>query len=134
MTKTVYVLIGVICAVPILGIVIALLYQADAVFAHALSGMFSFDVPVSRVAGIVFTFAYVLLAAYCGIRYLGKGTISAQSKDLRKLEPMIANTILVLISVVYVLFFIIQIFSLFLGKMQLPAGYTYARYAREGFF
>ena len=103
-------------------------------FAHALSGMFSFDVPVSRVAGIVFTFAYALLAAYCGIRYLGKGTISAQSKDLRKLEPMIANTILVLISVVYVLFCIIQIFSLFLGKMQLPAGYTYARYAREGFF
>lgn len=99
MTKTVYVLIGVICAVPILGIVIALLYQADAVFAHALSGMFSFDVPVSRVAGIVFTFAYALLAAYCGIRYLGKGTISAQSKDLRKLEPMIANTILVLIAV-----------------------------------
>ena len=82
MTKTVYVLIGVICAVPILGIVIALLYQADAVFAHALSGMFSFDVPVSRVAGIVFTFAYALLAAYCGIRYLGKGTISAQSAVL----------------------------------------------------
>jgi len=134
MTKTVYVLIGVICAVPILGIVIALLYQADAVFAHALSGMFSFDVPVSRVAGIVFTFAYALLAAYCGIRYLGKGTISTKSKDLRKLEPMIANTVLVLISVVYVLFCIIQIFSLFLGKMQLPAGYTYARYAREGFF
>ena len=134
MTKTVYALIGVICAVPILGIVIALLYQADAVFAHSLSGMFSFDVPVSRVAGIVFTFAYALLAAYCGIRYLGKGTISAKSRELRKLEPMIANTILVLISVVYVLFCIIQIFSLFLGKMQLPAGYTYARYAREGFF
>ena len=34
----------------------------------------------------------------------------------------------------YVLFCIIQIFSLFLGKMQHPAGYTYARYAREGFF
>lgn len=103
-------------AVPILGIVIALLYQADAVFAHALSGMFSFDVPVSRVAGIVFTFAYALLAAYCGIRYLGKGTISAQSKDLRKLEPMIANTILVLISVVYVLFCITRFFPCFSEK------------------
>lgn len=134
MTKTVYVLIGVICAVPILGIVIALLYQADAVFAHALSGMFSFDVPVSRVAGIVFTFAYALLAAYCGIRYLGKGTISAQSKDLRKLEPMIANTILVLISVVYVLFCIIQIFSLFLGKMQLPGWLHVCQICKRGIF
>ena len=28
----------------------------------------------------------------------------------------------------------IQIFGLFLGKMQLPEGYTYAQYAREGFF
>ena len=83
MTKTGYVLIGLICAIPILGIVIALLYQADAVFAHALSGMFSFDVPISRVIGIGFMFAYALFAAYCGIRYLGKGTISAQSKDLR---------------------------------------------------
>ena len=134
MTKTGYVLIGLICAIPLLGIVIALLYQADAVFAHALSGMFSFDVPISRVIGIGFMFAYALFAAYCGIRYLGKGTISAQSKDLRKLEPMIANTILVLVSVVYLLFSVIQIFSLFLGKMQLPDGYTYARYAREGFF
>lgn len=88
MTKTGYVLIGLICAIPLLGIVIVLLYQADAVFAHALSGMFSFDVPISRVIGIVFMFAYALFAAYCGIRYLGKGTISAQSKDLRKLEPM----------------------------------------------
>ena len=28
----------------------------------------------------------------------------------------------------------IQIFGLFLGKLQLPKGYTYAQYAREGFF
>ena len=79
-------------------------------------------------------FGYALLAAYCGIRFLASEKISAESKDMRHFEPMIANTILVLISIVYAAFSFIQIFSLFLGKMRLPDGYTYARYAREGFF
>ena len=39
-----------------------------------------------------------------------------------------------LLSLLYLLFSGIQIFGLFLGKMQLPEGYTYAQYAREGFF
>ena len=39
-----------------------------------------------------------------------------------------------LLSLLYLLFSVIQIFGLFLGKMQLPEGYTYAQYAREGFF
>lgn len=134
MKKTGYILIGVVAAIPLLGIVTALLYQADAVFANLLRGLFSFDFPVSRVFGIMFTFGYALFASYCGIRFLGKEKITAESKDLRRFEPMIANTILVLVSVVYLLFSFIQIFSLFLGKLQLPAGYTYAAYAREGFF
>lgn len=134
MKKTGYILIGVVAAIPLLGIVTALLYQADAVFANLLRGVFSFDFPVSRVFGIMFTFGYALFASYCGIRFLGKEKITAESKDLRRFEPMIANTILVLVSVVYLLFSFIQIFSLFLGKLQLPAGYTYAAYAREGFF
>ena len=37
--------------------------------------------------------------------------------------------VLCLVSVSYT-----HLFGLFLGKMQLPEGYTYAQYAREGFF
>lgn len=43
-------------------------------------------------------------------------------------------TVAATISVVYVFFCFIQIVYLFGGLMQLPSGYTYARYAREGFF
>lgn len=39
-----------------------------------------------------------------------------------------------LLSIPYLLFSVIQVLYLFLGNMTLPAGYTYAQYAREGFF
>lgn len=129
-----YVLIGIVVSLPILIVVLILLVQADAVFGDMVSGIFRLDISAARVFGIVLTFVYALFAAYCGIRYLGKHTIDAASKDMRRWEPVIANTILVLISAVYLIFCFIQIFSLFLGQMKLPEGYTYAQYAREGFF
>lgn len=133
-TKAVYVLLGVVIAIPILGIVVALLYYADAVFANVLRSLFQFDTDASTIVGILFTFCYALFASYCGLRYLAQGRITGESKDHRRFEPIIANTVLTLISVVYLLFSLIQILYLFWGKMQLPDGYTYAKYAREGFF
>ncbi len=132
--KAGYIVVGVLISIPVLAIVIALLYQADAVFANLFGNLFSIDFHFGTWVGMVFMFGYALLAAYCGIRFLASEKISAESKDMRHFEPMIANTILVLISIVYAAFSFIQIFSLFLGKMRLPDGYTYARYAREGFF
>lgn len=129
-----YVMIGIAVALPILIIVMILLVQADAVFANMILEIFRLDIPSARVVGIVLTFVYAVFAAYCGMRYLGKKTIAADSRDMRRWEPVVANTILVLVSAVYLLFCFIQIFSLFLGQMKLPDGYTYAKYAREGFF
>ncbi len=39
-----------------------------------------------------------------------------------------------MLSIVYLMFSMIQILYLFIGNMQLPAGYTYSAYARQGFF
>ena len=60
--------------------------------------------------------------------------LTEEVKDHRHGEPVLAITVTGLLSVIYVLFSGIQIWGLFLGKLQLPAGYTYAEYAREGFF
>lgn len=128
-----YVLIGIAIAFPILIVVMILLVQADAVFGDLMLKIFHLDIAPEKVIGIVLTFVYAVFASYCGIRYLGKQSIEAASKDMRRWEPVIANTILALVSIVYLLFCFIQIFSLFLGQMQLPEGYTYAQYAREGF-
>lgn len=129
-----YVLIGIAIAFPILIVVMILLVHADAVFGDLMLKIFHLDIAPEKVIGIVLTFVYAVFASYCGIRYLGKQSIEAASKDMRRWEPVIANTILALVSIVYLLFCFIQIFSLFLGQMQLPEGYTYAQYAREGFF
>ena len=49
-------------------------------------------------------------------------------------ETNIAITVTGMLSVIYLLFSFIQIFYLFIGNMELPEGYTYAAYARQGFF
>lgn len=133
-SRTGYIFLGVLLAIPLLVIVIVLLYYADAVFAKLLRQMFDFDFGVSGIVPVSLTFCYALFASYCGIRFLGKGTISSESRDYRYFEPVVANTVLVLVSVVYLAFSTIQILYLFWGNMQLPDGYTYAEYAREGFF
>ena len=55
-------------------------------------------------------------------------------QDRRTAEPLVGITFTGLISLVYLLFSAIQIIYLFAGLGSLPEGYTYARYAREGFF
>ena len=50
------------------------------------------------------------------------------------MEPATSITIAGLLTIVYLLFSGIQIFGLFLGRLQLPEEYTYSEYAREGFF
>lgn len=129
-----YIMLGILIAIPLLMIIIALLYYADAVFAQMLGSMFSFDFGGETILGVIVTFCYALLAAYCGLRCMGKGSVSDEVRDHRRFEPMIANTVLVLVSIVYLVFSLIQILYLFWGKMRLPEGYTYASYAREGFF
>lgn len=54
--------------------------------------------------------------------------------DKRTAEPIIGITFTGLISLVYLVFCFIQIVYLFGGLGTLPENYTYARYAREGFF
>lgn len=55
-------------------------------------------------------------------------------RDTANLDTYIAVTVNAVMCAIYLLFSGIQIFGLFLGKMSLPEGYTYASYARHGFF
>ncbi|MCI5856818.1 MAG: DUF4173 domain-containing protein [Agathobacter sp.] len=126
-----YVLIGLLISVPLLGFVLVMLCSADAVFYSIIQNI-HWD--VSDIAGCVVTFLFAFFAAYCGLRYLGKGTIDRTEKTPKQHEPLIAETVLWLLSAVYIFFCGIQVVYLFGGRMELPEGYTYAEYAREGFF
>ena len=128
-----YILIGLLIAMPMLAIILALLHSADIVFASVLNDMFeSFDVTTSVLITLMMVFAFFF--TYAGMRYFIRQSPVQPEGERKRYEPIIAITALTVISVVYLLFSGIQIAYLFIGNMTLPDGYTYAEYAREGFF
>lgn len=128
-----YILIGLLIAIPMLVIVLLLLRSADIVFASVIDGMFD-EVKVSSVVFIVLMTVVAFFAAYAGMRYFIRQAPAEPAKERAQYEPMIAISALSVISVVYLIFSGIQIAYLFIGNMTLPNDYTYAEYAREGFF
>ncbi|MBP5266749.1 MAG: DUF4173 domain-containing protein, partial [Lachnospiraceae bacterium] len=65
---------------------------------------------------------------------IGAHRVKEEVKEVKRYPAIVAITTLSLVTVVYLLFSVIQIVYLFLGNMVLPEDYTYAEYAREGFF
>lgn len=125
--------LGVVIAIPIFLIVLLLLSSADAVFRDMTNHVLK-NVNFGNICNIIFRIVFIYFASYMLTSFLCKRIIREDVKDKRKGEPIIAITITGMLSFLYLIFSGVQIIYLFLGKMQLPAGYTYAEYAREGFF
>lgn len=135
--KRKYVLLGVAIALPLLFVILLLLGSADAVFGNILENIFTFEFDFDfsdHVFGIAFTFLFAFFAAYSIMSRLNVHDIREEVTDKRTSEPLIAITFTGLISFIYLIFCAIQVIYLFGGLGTLPSGYTYASYAREGFF
>ena len=129
-----YILLGFVISIPLLTIIILLLCSADAVFRTMVDNIFSFDFSFGRAFRINLLIAVVFFASYALIAALCKKTVEEEVKDRRIFEPVVAITVTGMLTIVYLIFSMIQILYLFIGNMQLPEGYTYSAYAREGFF
>ena len=134
-----YVLIGILISMFLLGIILPLLFSADQLFEELFitilesTNIINFN--VTDVFGIMALFTFLLLASFLGIKYLNLGKAAeTRYRERVKTNELIGITILVVISIVYMLFSFVQIFGLFLNKMQLPLDETYSSYARNGFF
>ncbi|MBE5882216.1 MAG: DUF4173 domain-containing protein [Lachnospiraceae bacterium] len=136
-SKALYVVIGLLISVPLLLVVGSLLLSADVVFRNLADNAFSelfkdFDfgtligIAITTLIGL--TFSYGILIELCGKH------IKPEVKEKKTMEPIIAITFTSVLTIVYLLFSVIQIVYLFIGNMRLPDNYTYAQYAREGFF
>ena len=131
--KGMYVVLGLCIGIPLVMVVLFLLMSADLVFEQMVDGFLK-DVnlgdffKVGLLVIVVFFFVYGLL-----VWFLEKN-LSDEVKNKRTGEPILAITVTSVLTLVYLLFCGIQIFSLFLGNMELPTGYTYAEYARRGYF
>ena len=128
-----YVFLGAIIAIPLVAFVVAMLSIADAVFRQVTDALLS-GISFENVFNIGFRIGFMFFATYLLVAFMCKRTLSEEVKDNRNGEPVLAITINSILTVIYLLFSGIQIIYLFMGKMELPDGYTYAMYAREGFF
>ena len=131
--KGMYVVLGLCIGIPLVMVVLFLLMSADLVFESIIDDLFMdlnlgdfFKVGLLVIA--VFFFVYGLM-----VWFLEKN-LSDEVKNKRTGEPILAITVTSVLTLVYLLFCGIQIFSLFLGNMELPKGYNYAEYARRGYF
>lgn len=137
--------IGLLIAIPIAMFITILLASADAVFCKMVYEILTFSVDLDMIenvwsySGILFELVIVFALCYGFFAYnTTAGNIekikTLAAVDEANLDTYIAITVNGLMCVIYLLFSGVQIFGLFLGKMELPAGYTYAAYARRGFF
>ena len=133
------VLRGLLLAVPLVILFVALFSSADAVFARITGDVLGWNLDLGSlparlaVAGLVAWVAAGLLA------FVAKGgnrpPRAATDGARRRLGSAEAVTVLVVLDLLFVAFVVLQATYLFGGRDTLEAsGLTYAEYARRGFF
>ncbi|MBP3296229.1 MAG: DUF4173 domain-containing protein, partial [Lachnospiraceae bacterium] len=120
-------------AVPFLLVVVGLLSSADVFFGQMTNALMN-AINAETLAAVIARTLIAFFGTYLMVAYLCRHSLSETVTDHRHGEPVLAITVTGMLTAVYLLFSGIQIFGLFLGRLQLPQGYTYAQYAREGFF
>ncbi len=137
------VLVGLLVGIPLLIIIVPLLASADDVFRHFIDlipNIFKgirIDEFVARL--LIVTTVTCLVFSYLWSLFRAKRSLPGASGSLKLsgafLDPLTVTTILVLIDLLYAFFIAIQ-FSYLFGSMSygLPQNFTYAQYARKGFF
>ncbi|MBO6016026.1 MAG: DUF4173 domain-containing protein [Lachnospiraceae bacterium] len=129
-----YVIYGLLISLPLLFVVMMLLTSADVVFRNIFEELFDLWTLPQHILGIGFLFALGAMGSFMILSNLVSNPDRRDTSAERRYEPIIAITFTSVLTACYLLFCFIQIFYLFLGNMVLPDGYTYAEYAREGFF
>lgn len=129
-----YIWLGILIAIPLLLIIVGLLVSADAVFRNLFVEVFSDIHFPKHPFYLLMLLTTGILGSYALLAYFADGRIEDSVEEKGKWEPVVGITFLSIITVIYLIFSVIQISYLFLGSFQLPEGYTYAQYAREGFF
>ena len=128
-------LIGVAVALPLLCILIPLLIKADAAFEGLLQNLPKVGAGEILVTFLLGTpFAFWLYLRGVGLQHSPKAATKI-AKERKGINSLTINTVLIAVSVVYVVYLISQL-AYFSGGFAgvLPKEFTVAEYARRGFF
>ena len=128
-----YAFASVIVSIPVVMLVLHLLMSADVLFGNMTERLLE-SLNLENMAGILAMTALVFFFVYGFLSYVIKGELKEEVTEGKKGEAILAIPMAGILSALYLIFSVVQIGGLFLGRMALPEGYTYAMYAREGFF
>jgi hypothetical protein len=133
------ILIGIVISIPLLMLTTGLLMSADSFFESYVLRLPNFLLKVNFLE-VIFRMGFVIFitAVFFGVfqvllkRPKPRDSIIPQEKEETFWDSITAITILIMLNAVYLLFVVIQ-FKYFFGG-NLTDGFTYAEYARRGFF
>lgn len=125
--------LGLLIAAPCVIILGSFLASADAVFGNFIKSIL-LEIRFSTIIHLGFLFFFGLFSSYCGVRFCFGAYQEKSTKNVEKIEPIMAITFTIAILLLYLCFCWIQVVYLFTGYGDLPDGMTYASYARTGFF
>ena len=132
------VLLGILIGIPLLLFVVAMLNSADAIFNQYIGGGLRYlldQIVLSpNVVLVIFLLLFGFFASYAFLSALTLRNMPRWREKEYKKNPVTAITFIAMITAVYLIFCLIQLVFLFTGGLVLPKGYTYARYAHQGFF
>lgn len=127
---------GLVIALPIAGIFIALFSQADSAFRYFADQIFSkinfnfgniaFDLFSGTIAALFFSSLLITMRAR-------KAPKEREIRIAARINGLLTATVLFMVNLVQITFVLIQFGYLFAG-MKLPDNMSYATYARSGFF
>lgn len=131
------VLMGVVISLPVLFVVLQLLMSADSQFERMIGGIpqwFKYvdaEIVGRTIAVFIYTFAFF---GFIQVLFQKQTKVTKQPDPSQhfQLDAIISITVLVIINSVYVLFTIVQFTYFFSGTLQ--GDFTFAEYARKGFF
>ncbi len=130
---------GIVMAVPVLLIFLTLFSSADLIFQKYLSNIFRFEIEPETVfrsilvlvATLIFTGAY----SYIVTRSQGAQPQADSNNTTRAIGSIETSILLVSVSALFFVFILVQLTYLFGGESTISSqGFTYAEYARKGFF
>ncbi len=139
------VLIGLAISVPLVLILLPLLSSADMVFGKLVDKLpnLFINVNAGEIVGRTIVALVIFFLSFSYLWSLGhkerpvdntiNGIVLKSPEQKKAWDPVIIITVTVTVDILYVIFVVIQFAYLF-GRFGLPDGFTFAEYARSGFF
>lgn len=123
---------GIIVGIVFSIVILLLLMSADDYFNKFVSKAFiSINFDFSKIMQFVIFFIIIFSI---GVNLIRNRYIVMKENKIRKIDHIIIISMLSVINLVFVLFLISEVSKLCGNFLQIPKGYIYSSYAREGFF